>query len=294
MLFFERIQVLKAQIEQILTPQESSFLCKHVVDKRFDHPFHFHPEIELTLIVESRGTRIVGDHIGDFSPGDLCLLGENLPHVFRNTAEPKTGSKAEAEVLQFSRDCANGFLDVAPEFREFSAMLDQAARGLVFDEATSAAVAGSLPRLRESSGVRRWSYFLEIIDQLLAARPKTLASAGFGGASGFDSSDRVRRACQHILEHFDQNLTHESMAALAHISPAYFSRLFRKTTGKTFGEFLTEVRLGHVCRLLTETTLPIVEVAYESGFRNLSAFNRRFRANYGCTPREYRKAQLPD
>ncbi|MEM7013423.1 MAG: AraC family transcriptional regulator [Verrucomicrobiota bacterium] len=284
---------MKAHIEQILTPQENSFLCKQIVSDQFDHPFHFHREIELTLILKSSGTRIVGDHIGDFGPGDLSLLGENLPHIFRNTITAKRGSKAEAEVLQFSSDCANGVLDTAPEFRQFSSMLDLAKRGLVFDAATSKQVAELLPRVRESEGVRRWLSFLEIVDHLVSApEPKILASAGFGGASGLDSSNRVGKACQYILEHFDQNLTHEMMAAHTHTSAAYFSRLFRKTTQKTFTEFLTEVRLGHVCRLLTETDLPIVEIAYDSGFRNLSAFNRRFREVYNCSPREFRKAHI--
>ncbi|MEM1297269.1 MAG: AraC family transcriptional regulator, partial [Verrucomicrobiota bacterium] len=107
-----------------------------------------------------------------------------------------------------------------------------------------------------------------------------------------ESSERIQQACQYILEHFDQNLTHEMLSSHTHTSPAHFSRLFRKTTGKTFTAFLTEVRLGHVCRLLTETDLPIVEVAYASGFRNLSAFNRRFRQAYACSPRDYRRAHL--
>jgi AraC-like DNA-binding protein len=73
------------------------------------------------------------------------------------------------------------------------------------------------------------------------------------------------------------------------LSPSAFSRLFRRTTGMTFTQFLNRVRLGQAARLLQETDHVISEIAINSGFENLSNFNRRFRERYGRSPREYRK-----
>ncbi|MEM9158465.1 MAG: AraC family transcriptional regulator [Verrucomicrobiota bacterium] len=279
---------MKAHIEQIYASRQTSFVCRQFNEERFDHPFHYHPEIEVTFITQSAGTRVIGDHLGGFEPGDLCLIGENLPHIYRNTRRTPRG--AQSEVLHFSRDCANGFLDIAPEFAEFSQLLDAAKSGLHFDPQTANQAHALLVKIREAKSVRRWTAFLELVELLLSApKPQTLASAGYSKTVGPHPSDRMRGICQYIIEHFDEELSHQQLAKQAHMSPAYFSRLFKKTTRKSYIEFLTEVRLGHACHLLIETELPIVEIAFHSGFRNLSNFNRRFLAVYDRSPRAYRQ-----
>ena len=93
-----------------------------------------------------------------------------------------------------------------------------------------------------------------------------------------------------ILKGFRENLSHSEMARQAHMAPAAFSRLFRRTTQRTFTQFIIEVRLGHACRLLSETDNTVADIALESGFDNLSHFNRQFRRHHHCSPREYRMA----
>lgn len=279
---------MKAQIEQVPALSRHSFVCRRFEEDHFDHPFHYHPEIEFTYIEQSRGTLIVGDHVGTFGPGDLCVLGENLPHIFRNTIKPTR--RAISEVLHLPRDCGQGFIDSVPEFHRFATLLDRAGHGLKFSPHAVPHAGEIFPQIRQATGIRRWTLFMTFIEQLLAApAPTPLASTGYTGMINLDSSDRMRRTCQHILEHFDQNLSHREMAGKVNLSPAYFSRAFHQTTRRTFTQFLTEVRLGHACRLLRETDLPILEVALHSGFRNLSNFNRRFKIAYARSPRAYRQ-----
>lgn len=279
---------MKPHIEQIVSPEQHSFLCRQFREPGFSHPFHYHPEIELTLITRSRGTRIVGDHVGSFEPGDLCLIGAKLPHIYRNLRPPVGG--AASEVLHFRRELAGGLLDQAPELGAWSALLDAARQGLRFDARTGERAGGLLVALRQAEGPRRWRLFFELIECLLSAPPPTpLASVGFTGATGLASSQRLHEICQSLLEDFDREHSHAELARRLHTTPAYFSRLFKKTTRKTYTEFLTEVRLGHACRLLAETDLRIIDVAFQSGFRNLSHFNRCFKRRYQRTPRGYRQ-----
>lgn len=266
----------------------SSFRSRLVREARFSHPFHYHPEIEITLIRRGGGLRLVGDHVEPFAPGDLCLIGARLPHRYHQG----TGSdgESEAEVIQFRRDCGGGFLDEAPEMSSFARLLDAASLGLRFPPETSEKAAPLFPRIRVATGIKRWRALLALLDQLASGPPPIqLASPGYAADRLPHDQDRIGRACDHLLEHFDSDLDHAEVARLVHLSPSAFSRLFRRTTGKTYTAFLQEVRLGHACRLLRETNLLITEVALASGFQNLSNFNRRFRQTYHRTPREYRQ-----
>ena len=279
---------MKTKIEPIVAPLNHSFVCRRFDLPAFDHPLHHHPELELTYIVSSSGTRLVGDSLEPFEPGDLCLIGSNVPHLYRNSS-PMEG-RACSEVLQFRRDMAQGFLDSVVELADFSGMLDRASRGLKFDAETGGEVGLILGEMHELEGVRRWQHFLSIVDTLVhAPDPEPLASLGYAGKADLDYPGQMYQICQYIIEHFDEDLKHTELAEMAGYSPAHFSREFKRTTRLTFTRFLLQVRLGHSARLLEETDWTIAEIAFRSGFSSLSNFNRRFLDFYRKTPREHRK-----
>jgi AraC-like DNA-binding protein len=99
--------------------------------------------------------------------------------------------------------------------------------------------------------------------------------------------DRVMR---YLQQRVAEPVTLEEVAAVAHLTPTAFCRFFKASTGKTLVGYLHELRVGMASRLLLETDLPVSEVALESGFPNLSNFNRRFREQKGVSPREFRAA----
>lgn len=281
---------MKANLEPLLHSYDSSLISSRVRLPAFDHPYHYHPEIEIVFIAESNGTRLVGNHIGSFQSGELYVLGANLPHVFRNTIPPDRG--AEAEVLHFLRVPEPGFMESMPEARAFVLLLERSKFGLVFDPATSRYGGRLLRRIRMTRGVRRLAAFFELAGILLEApEPSMLASAGDVRPSRRTAgSDRIHRVCHVILERFMESISHREMAKLAHMAPASFSRLFLRTTGRTFTQFVNEVRLGHACRLLRESDDTVADIAFASGFNNLAHFNRQFRHHHNCSPRAYRAA----
>jgi AraC-like DNA-binding protein len=279
---------MKAQLEPIVASEATFLHTRRVAELQFNHPLHYHPEIELTYITRSGGTRLIGDHVGSFSEGDLCLIGENLPHLYTNTVAPTDG--AEAEVLQFDRNFSSDFIDTTPEMRPFSKLLDQAKLGVVFDHETADRAGHLIRKLRRSLGFTRLFIFMELIQCLLSAKEThTLASPGYTGAGTPADSERMQVACRYILENFTEEIDHKALAAKVHLAPASFCRLFKRVTRKTCSAFINEVRLGHACRLLSESQIPIIDIAYACGFKNLSNFNRRFRESYSITPRDYRK-----
>lgn len=279
---------MRAQLEPIVRAEGSSFNSRHIAEPRFDHPLHYHPEIEITTITRSSGTCLVGDFVGSFEAGDCFLLGSNLQHLFTNTLKPEGG--AEAEVLQFRRDFSSGFIDATPELRGFAKLLDLAALGLVFDRVTASRAAALMRRLRQSRDVDRVRIFIDLVGCLMAADEcRSLASPGYVGRNTPQDSERMQVACHYILKHFAEEIDHRELAARVHLVPSSFCRLFKKVTRKTCTQFINEIRLGHACRLLMETEDSITAIAFACGFRNLSNFNRRFREHYGMSPRDYRK-----
>ena len=104
------------------------------------------------------------------------------------------------------------------------------------------------------------------------------------------ASGLAERARTHIRLHFDESLSTALLAEELQCSADYLNRLCRRSWGCTVTEEINRVRLAHACRLLLAGKLNVKEVAYESGFNDLAYFRRRFRALYGQTPAEYRKA----
>ena len=92
---------MKALFEYISVPTHCSFDAFRIEEKKFDCPFHYHPEIEITLIESSHGFRLIGDNLAPFQGGDLCLIGSNLAHMYYNSGLPTKGKQAHAEVIQF-------------------------------------------------------------------------------------------------------------------------------------------------------------------------------------------------
>lgn len=282
---------MRAQLEPISSAKTSRLHSRNICDSAFCHPFHYHPEIELAYIVRSQGTRLVGDHVGSFSEGDLCLIGRNLPHLYTNVRKPADG--AEAEVLQFRRDFAGGFIDATTEMLPFARLLDNADLGLSFDPGTAAKAGKLIRQIRLLDGFSRLKRFMDLIDCLIHSEAQTtLASPGYSGAITTRNCERMQPVYCHIMEHFNEEVDHSILASKANLAPASFCRLFKRLTRKTCTEFINEVRLGQACRLLLETENSITNVAFACGFGNLSSFNRRFKERYGCNPRSYRKSNV--
>jgi AraC-like DNA-binding protein len=100
---------------------------------------------------------------------------------------------------------------------------------------------------------------------------------------------RIDAVCRHINEHFTEGLTQPDVARVAHLSVPAFSRFFKRSMGRTFTDYVNELRIGSACRALIETDKSVAEICYASGFENLSNFNRRFLALKKMSPREFRR-----
>lgn len=276
-------------LERVPLTGPASFAIREFVVPAFRYPLHQHPEIELTWIVKGSGLRYVGDSVEPFHSGDMCLLGANLPHTWLSAGD---GVKpAHSRVVQFDPARWGRELVRLPEFARIANLFDRAARGLHFGSDVAARPRRKM--LKASSPVRQFSALLEVLDELASdsnARPLALAPRSAHGRP--DSDPRLAAVLTYLSEHGRGAVSQADAARLVRLSPAAFSRFFRRAVGKTFQSYLTDLRLSEACRQLLETGRTISEIAFDVGFGNLSNFNRSFRIVRGMAPGEFRRQAL--
>lgn len=274
--------MIKASFEDINAKKgNNSYLAYRYGVPLFPFQWHYHPEYELTLILEGSGKRLVGDSHEHFAPGDLVLLGPNLPHTWVSE------SASAAVVIQFSESFITPFIHY-PECDRIRKLLTRSGQGLYFPPKTKT-LRESVRALPSQKGVARITALLEVLQALAAATAQPLASPYFQPARGRKAEGRINKVCQYIQKHASEDLSLQKIASLINLSESAFCKFFKRTTGKTYSDYVVEIRLGHACHLLSESDDPISEIAYRSGFDSLTYFNRVFLRKKGLRPREFRK-----
>jgi len=273
---------------KVNVPQKSSFSVSRFVYKdRFPGIWHFHDQYELTLILESSGSRLVGDNIDRFWEGDLVFIGKNLPHTWRND-ELHTFSRSEALVLHFLDDFSGDkFFDI-PEMEAIKRILDRSHRGIKINGKTRDEVASLLLQMEHAAGAAKIVLLLSVLNAIAGSDDLTdLASEGFVNSFGDAASERLNNVYEYIMNHFQDDISLEKVASIASMSPTAFSRYFKNRTRKPFSRFLIELKIGYACKLLMKEEMTVASVCYESGFQNLSNFNAQFKAIAGMPPKKY-------
>lgn len=105
-------------------------------------------------------------------------------------------------------------------------------------------------------------------------------------------SEKMERLANYVKKHYDTKITIQDVCNILNMSSGSFSRFIKKNTGKTFIDYLNDLRIGYASRYLIENDESISEIAYKCGFNSIANFNRRFKKIKGCTPTDYRNEFL--
>jgi len=259
-------------------------------------PFHYHPEFELVFIKEGHGSRIIGNKIESFAPGDMVFLGSNLPHVWQNDASFANGrnhQRTKSIVLYFNKDMfSSGFYQLQ-ETIKINDFFMRAARGIKIKGKTQEMVAERMEKLVDTRGFDRIIGMMEILHILSLSRDVEYIANEFYQAGIMQSRcDRLAEVYTYISANYSEDITLESIARVANLTPPSFCRLFKQQTKKHFIEYLNEVRISNACKFLLQSNLNISEVAFECGYKTISNFNKIFKKITGSSPKEYRQKIL--
>lgn len=275
-----------------------SFLVQIENNAHFYGELHSHPEIQITYIRESTGTLVAGDHIGTFGPGDLIIIGSNQPHVFRNDPEyfnGEVGLKARCISLFIRKNMFGEEFMSMPEVASLSDFFTLSDRGMLPDKTESAKMLPLIHAFRTSEGFSKLVVLFNLLEKIIACpNYKLLSSSVPKKELNEKEGKRINSIYQFTLKEYTNSISIGQVAEIANLTPQSFCRYFKKHTRKSYTGFLNEIRIGHACKMLQDSNTTITNICFESGFRNLSNFNRQFKALMGLSPKEYRKKLLPE
>lgn len=284
---------MKPVIRKSANQTTGSFTVKELHDPYFDPNWHFHPEYQLFLVLEGTGTRFIGDSIKHFEAGDLVFTGPNLPHLWRSDAvyfENNPNCQAQGIVVYFNANFLGPDFFNKPEMFGLKHLLQQSERGLEVTGYTREIVTHQIKALRQLNGFDRILVLLDILHTLAKATDYNLLSS-IGFTNTFKPSDtpRMQQVHDYVLTNFKQTISLETVAAVASMSPSAFCRYFKTRANKTFYDFVSEIRIGHACKLLIEENWTVTQICYECGYKTLSNFNSQFKAITGMSPLQFQK-----
>jgi len=279
----------KPVLEKVLPKFGSSFFFRNFNDRNSNsQPYwHFHPELEIVYVGDGSGKRHIGNHISYYNEGNLIFLGPNLPHL--GFTDRLSGQHNEI-VVQMKEDfLGSNFLEV-PEMKAIQQLFERSRLGLSFHGTTKKEVGERLERMTLLEGFDRLLAFLRVLEILAnSTEYKILNANGYALDVEVQDHERINTIYQFVRKHFQREIPLSEIADEVNMTIPAFCRYFKKLTHKTFTHFVNEFRVVHACKLLSEQQLPISEVCFESGFNNLSHFNKSFRKITEKSPTEYRK-----
>ncbi|MEM8765163.1 MAG: AraC family transcriptional regulator [Bacteroidota bacterium] len=259
------------------------------------HPYflkiwHHHPELELVYVQKSTGTRFIGDNIEKFEAGEVILIGANLPHMWLNDDayfEKDSTLFAEAVATHFRKDFFGPSFFEFPEMAHISKMLDKAAYGIKFlnlDEKTKV----KIEALQTGNGFEKALKLITVLNDLsLHNSYELLSSNGFVNSFKKTEHAGLEKIYNYIFNNFNEPISLQDVSDIAGMNPSAFSRFFKRVQRKSFSKFINEVRVGYACKMLLEEKFNITQICYDSGFNNISNFNRQFKAITSFSPTQY-------
>jgi AraC-like DNA-binding protein len=285
--------MLKPQFERVTFPEGCSVRVYHRRVAAIPFEWHHHPEYELTLTMNSRGWRFIGDHVGQYEAPDLVLVPPDMPHTWASTATIAEEEPHIAIVVWFARDWALRLAELCPEYLAIRGLLQNASTGLAFAPETALHMKQRLPDLLSDVPQVRLHTILDLLTSIAPEPATHLAKSAKEVPVSTDSEPaQLTRVLNHLHKRFQESISIAGLCRVGGISERSLHRLFVKHTGESVSQYLSKLRVGRACIRLAETEVPISIIASEVGLANLANFNRQFRRLRGVTPSAYRKSFL--
>lgn len=273
----------------------NSFVINRYTTPHFETPWHFHEEYELVYCETGFGNKFIGNSFSSYQQGEMAFIGKNVPHLFKADNcfyEPEATVKPSSIVIQFLEDFLGKHFFNSPEMMEMKQMLSLSMNGLMVVGETKDKIRTVMFDMLDAGKIDKLKGLIAIFGLLSCS--SELQPVSMTTVSGINVTDslKMHKVLEYALNNFKEDVTIKEAAKQSSLSESAFCRYFKSRTQKSFLGFVIEMRLSEACKLLKETALSVLDICYESGFKNLSNFNRLFRKQFHQNPLEYRKKMI--
>jgi len=247
---------------------------------------HQHEEIQISLIVEGKGTMIVGDTINSFKEDDIIILGENLPHVFKSDIQ-KTEHSHMLSIFFTKQSFGESFFNTE-ELKSLGSFFKKAENGFIISK-KSEKLEEMFLKIYSASKMDRFILFFQLLKEINTTKVKSLSS--FVSLKKYSDNEgrRMSAVFEYTINNFQNEISLDDISKEAAMTKNAFCKYFKKRTNKTYVTFLNELRIEEACKLLqAKNEFTIAEIAEFTGFQNISNFNRKFKQLIKKTPKEYK------
>ncbi len=267
---------------------DSLVAIKKICDRK-DEEIHDHDFVEIVYIIEGTGRHYINDEEFVIKAGDLLFVNYGCTHAFLVDDQLVAYNlmiRVDYFIKNMIKDnnlfymlALTSFEKIQHELNDKSPLVffDYSERDEIFNLFRNIETELSQEKLGKSSILD--SYINIILCKVFRkifmqnTRQELLIPQGI---------------IDYISEHFNEKLSLGELSQKCFYSPAYFSRLFKKTFNMSFTDYIMDIRLKHCCELLKDSDYTIEKIMEECGFFDKNTFYDRFKNKYGCTPSEYR------
>jgi len=255
-------------------------------------PAHRQPQFELILMKEGAAKRLIGDKMETFNAGEMVFLGSGLGQSWGNEGAYSQGIQVtgteKSILLHFNKDIfSQGFYQLE-ETVKINDFFTRASRGIKVKGKTQQVIAHRMHILLEATGFDRIIGMMEVLHILSLSREVEYIAGEARGTKMPIRCDRLNEVYTYVADNYYKDITLQSIASVAHLTPPAFCRVFKQQTKKHFIEYLNEVRISNACKYLAQSSLNISEIGFECGYKTISNFNKIFKKITGFSPKEYR------
>ena len=290
-IFGSIVTTMTASLKKIGVKDDESFVIGIFQDNMEKSTWHYHNNYELSFILEGSGKRIVADSIEEFQPGDLVFIGRNLPHVWISDKETRTPTSRSLEMvfLQFTSEVVTPQLLTLPEFKHIAKAIALSERGIQIVGQTLNEVSEMMLQLPYLKSFDRMLHFFKLMDIIGKSHTNIqLASKEYLKMRFTPGNKRIAVIHEFLMNNYREQVDLAHLAGLVNMAEGSLCRFFRTNMGMTVFEYLNQLKVELACKLLMDKDLSILEVCLDSGFNNLSHFNKQFKKINGLPPSEFR------
>ena len=258
----------------------------------FYNQLHYHPEFQITAIVKGEGILYAGNQMSTFTEGDVFMIGKNVPHLLKssNVYHNDNSPGVKGISLFFNKSSFGKQFFELEELSSIKSLLVESKRVIKVEGELQETIFSRIILSPSIKNEKLIISFLEILSLLQQGTKTYINSNQYDLILNNEEGGRFNEILDFTFKNFQKEISIDQISKIALLSRSQFSYFFKLHTGKTYIQFLNELRIENACILLKSNVDTIEQICYNVGFQNVSNFVRHFKKLKGVTPSKFRKS----